>query len=133
MTRRRKTGNTSLDAAAGILSNINANLKILEERQTNWQSKKKFQTSGWKMYKNKLEFLDPTLLTAINESFTIAEDLNSRIDSARKNRAMATLQDMPLEKLRAPLTKSKEGLTIWIRTNYQAETQNNQRRGCSGF
>jgi hypothetical protein len=85
------------------------------------------------MYKNKLEFLDPTLLTAINESFTIAEDLNSRIDSARKNRAMATLQDMPLEKLRAPLTKSKEGLTIWIRTNYQAETQNNQRRGCSGF
>jgi hypothetical protein len=133
MTRRRKAGNAPADAAMAIFANVNDNLKILEDRLTNWQSKKKFQSGAWKMYKDKLNFLDPSLMSSISESFTLAEDFNSRIDSARKNRVMATLQDMPLEKLRGPLTKSKEGLTNWFKTSYQTEAQSSQRRGCGGF
>jgi hypothetical protein len=132
MTRRRRAGNSPGDAAIGILGDVNMNLKILDERMTNWNSKKKFQTSGWKLYKDRLAFLDPALFSSISESFTLVEDFNSRIDSARKNKVMATLQDMPLEKMRGPLTKSKEGLTSWLRTSYQSEAQTNQRRGC-GF
>jgi hypothetical protein len=132
MTRRKRAGNSPGDAAIGILGDVNMNLKLLDERMTNYNSKKKFQTGSWKLYRNKLTFLDPTLFSSISESFTLAEDFNSRIDSARKNKIMATLQDMPLEKMRGPLNKSKEGLTTWLRTSYQSEAQTNQRRGC-GF
>jgi hypothetical protein len=133
MTRRKKSGNTNIDAVGGVLSDVNANQKILEERLTNWQSKKKFQTRSWRLYSDRLTFLDQSLISSINESFTLAEDFNSRIDSARKNKAQATLQDMPLEKLREPLNKSREGLTLFLRTNYQSQAQPNQRSGCSGF
>jgi preprotein translocase subunit SecF len=134
MTRRKKkSGNTNIDAVGGVLSDVDANQKILAERMTNWQSKKKFQTRSWRMYSDRLTFLESSLISSINETFALAEDFNARIDTAKKNRAMATLQDMPLEKLRAPLNKSREGLTLWLRTNYQSAAQTNQRSGCSGF
>ncbi|MBP1706318.1 MAG: hypothetical protein H6Q39_42 [Chloroflexi bacterium] len=133
ITRRRKSGNTNIDAVGSVLTDVNANQKILEERMTNWQSKKKFQTRSWRMNSDRLNFLEPSLISAMNEAFTLAEDFNTRIDTARKNNAFATLQDMPLEKLRDPLNKSREGLTIWLRTNYQSQAQTNQRSGCSGF
>jgi hypothetical protein len=129
--RRRSTGNSNIDAVGGVLTEVDTNLRILDERMTNWQSKKMFQTRAWKTYRDRLQFLEPSLTSSINESFALVEEFNSRIDSARKNRAMATLQDMPLEKLKEPLNKSKEGLITWLKANYQ--TQTNQRRGCSGF
>ena len=132
-TRRRKSRTTKVDAAMGILSNVNDNLKSWKSRLTDWQSKKKFQTAGWKYYKNRLEFLDASLVTSINEAFTLAEDFNMRIDSAKKNKVMATLQDMPVDKLRVPLTKSKDGLMVWLKANLQSELQNNKRRGFFGF
>jgi hypothetical protein len=134
LTRRKKqsSGNVNVDAVSGVLGNVNENLRVMEERLTNWQSKKKFQTKAWMTYKDRLTFLDSSLNSSINESFAIAEDLNTRIDTAKKNNAMATLQDMPIEKLRDPLTKSRDGLTTWLRTNFQNEAQPQQRSGC-GF
>lgn len=132
-TRRRKMGTPKVDAAIAILTNVNDNIQVMENRLTNWQSKKKFQTGAWKFYKDKVEFLDAPLITSINETFVLAEDFNARIDSARKNKVLATLQDMQVDKLREPLTKSKEGLVIWLKANLQTEIQNKKRRGFFGF
>jgi hypothetical protein len=133
ITRRRKTGNANLDVAIAVLQNVNNNLKIMESRLTNWQSKKKFQTGSWSHYKDKLTFLDTSTTDALNESFTLAEEFNSRIESAKKNNAMLLLQDMQVERLREPLTKSKEGLIAWLRTDYETEQRNRPRRGCLGL
>jgi hypothetical protein len=134
IVRRRKVGNTNLDAAAGVLSEVNDNLRIMEERMANWQSKKKFKTSFWKNYSSRLDFLDQELKSKLNEAYAMADDFNARIDSARKNNSMPLLQDMQVSRLRDPLMKSKEGLVTWLRTNYQAEAQNNPRRGgCMGM
>jgi hypothetical protein len=136
MSRRKKqtSGNVRVDAAAAMVTEINENLKIMEERLNIWQSKKKFATRGWTAYQAQLDFLDSAIVSALSEAYTTAEDFNSRIDSARKNNVMATLQDMQVEKLRGPLTKAKEGLTNWLRTNYQSEMQNTpRRRGCLGM
>jgi hypothetical protein len=38
---------------------------------------------------------------------------------------------MSLDKLKVPLTKSKEGMVKWLRGNLQSETQT--RRGLFGF
>lgn len=132
-TRRRKMGTPKVDTAIAILTNVNDNFQVMENRLSNWQSKKKFQTGAWKYYKGKVEFLDSSLITSLNESFVLAEDFNSRIDSARKNKVMATLQDMPVEKMREPLNKSKEGLVAWLRANLQTEIQSKKRRNFLGF
>jgi hypothetical protein len=132
-SRRRRMGTPRVDAAIGILTNVNDNIKVMEDRAANWQSKKRFQTGGWKLYKDKVEFLDAALVSSLNQAFTLAEDFNARIDSARKNKVMATLQDMQVERLREPLTKSKEGLVAWLRANMQTELQSKKRRGFFGF
>jgi len=133
MSRRRRTGNSNVDAAMTLLSNIDTNLKIIQNRQAGSPSKAKFKTGGWNYYKDKLGFLDPGLLSTLSEGFTIAEDLNARIDAARKSNALSTLQDLPLDKLKESMTKGKQGLIAWIKSSSDVEQQNSGRRGCMGF
>jgi hypothetical protein len=136
MSRRKKqtSGNVRVDAVATVLTEVNENLKIMEERLSNWQSRKRFVTRGWTTFQTQLSFLDSAVVSALNEIYSTAEEFNARIDSARKNNVMATLQDMQVEKLREPLNKAKEGLGSWLRTNYQTEMQNAPRRsGCLGM
>jgi hypothetical protein len=45
-------------------------------------------------------------MSALNESFSLAEDFNARIDIARKNNAMMTLQDMQVRE--TPNTADEE-------------------------
>ena len=133
ISRRKKSGSVRLDGVMGILSDIDDNLKVLEERAANWQSKRKFKTGIWRMYKGKLDYLESSLVAKIDETFAIAEELNDRIESAKKNKMMSTLQDLPLDKLRGPLTESREKLIAWLKTSYEDETKNSPRRGCMGF
>jgi len=131
--RRRRTASPKLDAVVGIISDVSQNLRILEERLTDWKSPKKFKTGAWRFYQDKVTFLDTELLAVLREAFTLAEDFNARIDSARKNHILSTLQDMPVERLRGPLMRSKEGLTAWLRANMETEMQGSKRRGLFGF
>jgi hypothetical protein len=131
--RRGRRGNINLDAAMAVLGNVNDNLKIMDEHLANWQSTRKFKTNSWVIYKNKMGFLGTDLVNDIDESFTIAQDFNSRIDEARKSKVMSTLQDMQVEKIREPLTKGKEGLVAWLKTSYEQEQKDNPRRGCMGY
>jgi hypothetical protein len=131
--RRRKSGNTNADFAIAVLAEVNDNLRVVQERMNNWQSKKKFQLGVWRRYENKLNFLDSSIASSLNAAYTLADEYNARIDNARKNHMMATLQDMQLEKLQEPLMKSKEGLIAWLKVAYQTDTKSNPRRGCLGM
>ncbi|MDD5701655.1 MAG: hypothetical protein PHU23_06340 [Dehalococcoidales bacterium] len=133
LTRRRRqsTGNPNMDAAGAVLSDINQNLRVADERLANYQSKKKFYTGSWSNYKDKLGFLGTELSSDLNKSFLMAEDFNMRIDSAKRSNAMSVLQDMPVESLKEQLTRNKEALVSWLKTNYQLDQMNNPpRRGC---
>jgi hypothetical protein len=132
-TRRRKSSNTNLDAALGIIADIESNQKIVDVRAADYQSKKKFKTGMWKLYKEKVPFLPAELVTSLTQAFNMAEEFNSRIDNARKNNSMATLQDMPLDKFRDLLNQCREGIVTWLKTGYQSDQQNSGRRGCLGF
>jgi hypothetical protein len=134
LTRRRRqssTGNPNIDAAGAVLSDINENLRVADERLANYQSKKKFHTGSWNNYKDKLGFLGTELSSNLNKSFLMAEDFNMRIDSAKRSNAMSVLQDMPVQNLKENLMRNKEELVSWIKTNYQLDQINNPpRRGC---
>jgi hypothetical protein len=130
-TRRRKSGGMNLDVALGIISNVEDCIRTIEIRLADPQSKKKFQDASWRAFSKRTAFLGPELVATLTEAFTLVADFNQRIDTARKNKMMATLQDMPVESLKAPMLKAKAGLQAWMKSGYQDELKN--RRGCMGF
>lgn len=131
-SRRRKPRSSKLDTAIAVLSDINYNQKILEIRTADKTSKKNFRVTNWHFYKDRVEFLQPDMVTTINEAFTIAEEFKNKIDLARKNNTLESL-DIQLERLKEPLTQAKKGLVTWLRDNVNAEMQTNTRRNWLGF
>jgi hypothetical protein len=130
--RRRNSGNIKIRATMGLMSEINGNLKVVDERLRNWKIYKKFKTGEWTAYKDRLDFLDPAVRDNINKAFLMAGDFNCRIETARKNKSTVYLADIPVESLREPLTRSKEGIQAWLKANLQTEMYARPRRGMFG-
>ena len=122
-----------MDATIAVLSDVNHNLKVIDLRTADKLSKKNFKVYNWYFYKEKMEFLDPELVTTLNEAFTIAEEFKNKIDVAKKNKALESLQDMQMERLKEPLTRSRKGLAAWLKANVNSEMQTITRRNWLGF
>jgi len=120
-----------LQVAIALIADVNDNLKILENHRIDPASTKKFRDRSWKAYQEKLDFMDASTSLAIKDCFTLISEVNEKIDIARRNKSPATLQELPLEKLRELLAKSKDGLVSWLRVNLQSEMRT--RHGPFGF
>ncbi len=129
----RRPRSTKLDTAISILSDINYNIKIMEIRTTDKLSKKNFKVDNWKFNRDRVDFLQPELVATLSQSFEIAEEFKKKIDVAKKSKAMETVQDLDVEKLKEPLTQAKKGLVVWLRDNVNAEMQTSVRRNWLGF
>ena len=133
LVRRKNTATPKLDAAIGVITDVNTDLRIVEIRQADPKSKKKFSNGNWRRFEDKLIFLDASVISSLKEAFTLVEDFNSRIEVAKKGNNLATLQDLPLEKLKGLLSDCKKGLAEWLKANMQSELQNTKRRTWLGF
>jgi hypothetical protein len=131
VTRGRKRSTPRLQSAMNMIFDVNENLKLLETRRINPQSPKKFRTGAWRIYQDKLDFFGAETLAALKETYTIIYDMNLKIEVAKKSQSLNTLQDLPLDKLKEPLAKSKDGMVDWLKANLQAESQS--RRSLFGF
>ncbi len=131
-TRRRRPANDNLGMVVAVIMDIDYDLKIAAERAKNYQSGKTFRTAAWTRNHTKLGFLSSDLNTQMSESFALLDDFNSRIQSAKKSKSFATLQDLPLDKASESLNKSRAGLVDWLRTSDAAKAQEG-RRGCLGM
>jgi hypothetical protein len=132
-SRRRKPRSNKLDTAMSILADINHNARVMEIRQAEGLSKKNFKVVNWQYYKDRVDFLKPELVATINEAFTIAGEFKNKIDVAKKNKALETVQDLDLSKLKEPLEQSRKGLAVWLRDNVNSEMGTNARRSWLGF
>jgi hypothetical protein len=133
MSRRKKQTSSKLDSVFFLLSDINDNLRIIETRAADWQSKKTFKTKGWNFYREKVSFLEEENLETLSQSFTLASSFNERINIAKKNKNMATLQDMQLDQLRIGMTTCKDVLTKWLRANMEKERPQPVKKNFLGF
>jgi hypothetical protein len=131
LTRTRKRSTPRLQSAIGMISDINENLKILETRRLDPQSPKKFKTGSWRVYQDRLDYFDAETLTALKETYTLIGEMNEKIEIAKRTQSLSSLQELPLDKLKEPLAKSREGMVKWLRANLQTETQS--RRNLFGF
>jgi tRNA/tmRNA/rRNA uracil-C5-methylase (TrmA/RlmC/RlmD family) len=126
--RRRRAEKTDPEIVGSLFMDVNENLRLMERFSVRGRPKK-FKTDSWNRNSEKIGFLPQSLQENLSQVFRLAEEFNQSIDAAKKQRANIYLTGVDAHKLEAPLTKSKEGLEEWIRSNMPLDTG---RRGCMG-
>ncbi len=126
--KRRRGEKTPVEMAVSLLAEISRNQMLAEEFRFELNVST-FKTGSWKRNKDKLDFLDHWLRTAIDESFSMTEGFNQEIAAAKKSKSTSYLSGINVAKLKEPLAKSKQGLEEWLQVNMQSQPLS-RRRGC---
>ena len=129
--RRLRGARSNLEVAVGLVSDVKYNLKVLNAFSASRPSFKKLKTGNWKKNNAKIVFLDQELQNSLTSAFTSALDYNDRLAQAKQQKSTSYMLGVDTAKLVEALTKSQEGLTVWIRENYQTEMVR-RRRGLFG-
>lgn len=129
--RRRRQEKNPQDIAMSLLLDLNANQRILENFSFQ-ERPKKLKMGSWERNNAKLDFLGGELGNDVSNFFKVAEDFNLQVESAKKFKSTIHLSGISVDKLKEPLTKSKDGLSEWLKTNTQQAGPAAGRSGCLG-
>jgi len=114
--RRRKPETLHGEIAQNLLMEVKLN-QALAETYNLRQKPRRFEVTNWRRYKTKLDFFTQTLQGALSETFTMIEDFNQQIETAKKYKSATYTASVDVGKLTEPLAKSKEGLEEWLVAN----------------
>ncbi len=114
--RKPKPAAKQQEIVEDLLSEVKLNWALAETFHLR-QKPKKFEVTRWQMNKDKLDFLKPSLQSALSDAFGIAEDVNQRVKDAKKYKSASYLAGINTDKLKEPLTKSRQGLEEWLLMN----------------
>ena len=129
--RRRRAERTPQEIVTSLLTEINQNQQLMEAFLVNWQVKK-FKTDSWQRNKNRLNFLDQSVQTALADAFDLSEDFNRQMASAKKHKSASYLANINMEKLREPLARSRQGLEDWLQAKAGQQRLPTRRGGLFG-
>lgn len=129
--RLRREQKTPLGMVTVLLSEVNQNQKLIETFNFHWRTKN-FKAGSWQRNKARIDFLPQELLATLSNAFGIAEDFNERIDAAKKYKSDSYMASIQVDKLKLPLTKSKQALEEWLQENMQNPEYLPKRRGLFG-
>ena len=124
MNVKTKPDVEQLGKVIGLLQSIDFNLKIISVRTADYGSKKQFRTYIWKTSREQLDFIDPGIVDKLKEGFTIAEECNAKIELALKNKDLAPLRTLEMEKMRESLNVARAGLIEWLSKDYERRHPN---------
>ena len=130
--RKRKTESTPMGMVVGIFSEVDHNENLAGDFGAH-RGAAKFKTVSWKRGREKIDFLPQELRTTIATAFNMVEEVNERIDAAKKFGSGSYLEGIDVSRLKAPLAKSKQGLQAWLEENMnKPEYAPPKRRGLFG-
>jgi hypothetical protein len=127
-SRKPKVNTEQLEKVIGLLQEIDFNLKNIETRKADIHSKKLFRVYCWRLYQEKLDFVAQDIVGLLKDGFTVAEDCNTIITAALKNKEFGPLQNLDMEKMREPLSQARTGLIEWLKVDYE-QKQASKGRG----
>ncbi len=130
--RSRRGGKVPLGRAISVLAEINHNEKLVDNFSFHY-GVGRMKTGAWKKNKDKVDFLPRELRMILSRAFEMSEEVNDRIDAARKFKSDSYMAGIDVSKLKAPLAESKQQLQAWLQANMQnPEYQSKKRRGLFG-
>jgi hypothetical protein len=125
----RRSMKAPLGRVALILAAINSNEKLVDNFGFH-RGTGRMKTGPWKKNKDKVDFLPQELRMMLEHTFEMSEEINDRIDAARKFKSDSYMAGIDVSKLREPLAESKLQLQEWLQENMQnPEYQPKKRRG----
>ncbi len=131
LRRKRSPEATNLGMVQGLLSEVRLNLR-LTDIFTYSKPGRKFMTTSWTLYQNKLDFLDQSLRGTISDTFLMIEEYNLQIASAKKYKSTSYLAAMDMDRLKDLLTGTEEGLEKWLSSHSEMEDATPKTPGIFG-
>lgn len=113
LMRRRKPEVTQQESVRNLLAEVRMNLGLVEIFRVHQQAKR-FEMVSWQRNKTNLDFLDQSLQVVLSDAYMMAEDFNRQIKVAKKYKSASYMVNINIDKLKEPLTKSKQGLEEWL-------------------
>jgi len=129
--RTRRKEQTPSEICLSLLADVNVNQNLAEDFQYNLRVKK-FATGSWQRNRNKIDFLDAALQSTLGNVFSMAENFNQDIDSARKYKSVSYLSGIDVYRLKEYLAKGKQGLEEWFQTKANQQPLPGRRGGLLG-
>jgi len=114
--RKQQEQKRRLSVVRSLLSEIEYNQKHMEALSLKWQIKK-FKTGHWQRNKDKMDYIDQSLHVTLTGTYEIAEEFNRDIEAAKKYKSTSYLASIQVDRLKEPLSKSKQGLEEWLQLN----------------
>lgn len=114
--RGRKVKETPLGIVASMVAELDVNYNITESFNFH-RGISKFKTGSWNRNRGKVDFLPVELSNLVSKAFEMSEDVNARIDSARKYGSDSYMAGIDVDKLKKPLDQSRQELRAWLQAN----------------
>jgi hypothetical protein len=119
LLRRWRGPGNAMEMSIMLIGDIRHNLNVLSKFSPDSPSLKKLKTGSWRKSSERITFLDESVLDTLKKAFDLAQTYNDRIDEAKRNRSTSFLINVSTSELIDEFEKSREGLALWIRENYQ--------------
>jgi hypothetical protein len=123
----RRSIKAPLGRVALILAALNRNEKLVDNFGFH-QGADKLKTGAWTKNKDKVDFLPQELRMTLSHAFEMSEEVNDRINTARKFKSDSYMAGIDVSKLKEPIAKSKQQLQEWIQDNMQNPEYQPKRR-----
>ena len=127
----RRNQKQPLGRVTSILVDVNQNVKMVENFGFH-HGAGRMKTGAWSKNKEKVEFLPQELRMTLSQVFEMLEEVNGRIDAARKFKSDSYMAGIDVSKLKEPLARSKERLAEWLQANMNNPQYQAKRRGLLG-
>ncbi len=127
---RRKLEKSPLGKVVSVLTDIRHNQRVVDNFSFSWRATKRLKSGAWRRNSYKIDFMPRDLLGAMDKLFDMVNDINQRIDMAKKYKSDSYMAGVEVDKLKVPQDKIAEELTEWVQANMQNPAYApKQRRG----
>jgi hypothetical protein len=130
--RKRRSDISPLERVFDIALELDRNEERIENPSPN-RGISKLKTSAWERHRNNLDCLSEELRMTLSQVFEMSEEINERIDAAKKFKSDSYLAGIDVSKLRAPLASCRQQLRKWLEANIDnPDYKQRLRRGLFG-
>ena len=130
--RFRRQMKSPLGRVISIHGNIKKNQKLVDSFDFH-RRVEKLKTAAWTKNKDRIDFLPQEMRTILSQVFAMCEEINGRIDAARKFKSESYMSIVDVSKLKEPLARSRQQLKEWVQENMMnPEYAPKKRRGLFG-
>ena len=129
--RKRKMEKTTLGMVVTVMDELRHNERLTGEFSFH-RTVRKHRTSHWNKNKNRLDFIPTEVMVRVGKAFDMSDDVNDRINAARKYSSDSYMAAIDIEKLKGPIAGAREALGTWLEENIDNPELQPKKRGMFG-